>query len=127
MGNIKMAEGHHTITPYLVVEGVDKQIEFLKQVFNAQERLKIPKSEGVVAHAEVNIGDSVVMMADATEQFKITNGMLYVYVENTDESYKRALDAGATSIMEPFDEAYGARSAGVKDPFGNQWWFATLK
>jgi PhnB protein len=127
MSTIKMAEGHHTITPYLIVKGVEKQIEFLKKVFNAEERLKIPRSEGVVAHCEMQIGDSSLMMADVTSDFAQCNAMLYVYVENTDEAYQRALDAGATTIRAPFDEAYGARSAGVLDPFGNSWWFATLK
>ncbi|MDB5283299.1 MAG: hypothetical protein JWO06_2374 [Bacteroidota bacterium] len=85
------------------------------------------RSENVVAHCEVRIGDSVIMMADTTDDFATCNAMLYVYVENTDEAYQRALDAGAKGIRAPQDEEYGARSAGVLDELGNIWWMATLK
>lgn len=127
MSNLKMAEGHHTITPYLVVAGAERQIEFLQKVFNNVEIVeKMMRSEGVIAHAEIKIGDSVIMLSDATNEFRKQNAMLYVCVENTDEAYNRALKAGATSVRPPQDESYGARSGGVKDPFGNEWWFATL-
>jgi uncharacterized glyoxalase superfamily protein PhnB len=126
MSNLKMAEGHHTVTPYLIVGGAEKQIEFLQQVFNAEVTEKIMRSEGVIMHAEIKIGDSVIMLSDSTDEFRKQNAMLYVYVENTDEAYNRALKAGATSVRAPQDESYGARSGGVKDPFGNEWWFATL-
>ena len=118
-------EGHHTVTPYLVVEGVPKLIDFLKQAFGAEERLRMPRPDGTVMHAEVRIGDSIVMMGEPMGEWKPMPGMLHLYVDDTDSLYKRALQAGATSLREPSDEFYGDRAAGVRDPSGNHWWIAT--
>ena len=118
-------EGHHTVTPYLVVEGVPKLIDFLKQAFGAEERLRMPRPDGTVMHAEVRIGDSMVMMGEPMGEWKPMPGMLHLYVDDTDSLYKRALQAGATSLREPSDEFYGDRAAGVRDPSGNHWWIAT--
>lgn len=76
-------------------------------------------------NAEVRIGDSVVMVSEARSEFKPMPSSIYLYVENTDETYESALQAGGISIMEPEDEFYGDRNAGVKDPTGNHWWIAT--
>lgn len=122
-----MEEGHHTVTPYMVVRGAEELIGFLQKVLNAGVKLKMMRSEGVIMHAEIVIGDSCIMIADATPEHKQCNAMLYVYVENTDETYQRALDAGAKPVRAPQDETYGARSGGVADQFGNTLWFATLK
>ena len=118
-------DGYHTITPYLVVPGVAKFLEFLKQAFDAKEMFRSASPEGTVMHAEVRIGDSPVMMGEAMGEHKPMPSMLYLYVNDTDAWYKRALEAGATSVMEPADQFYGDRNAGVKDEWGNQWWMAT--
>lgn len=118
-------EGYHSVTPYLVVEGVPKLIDFLKAAFDAVETERVPGPDGKIGHAEVRIGDSVVMMGEAGGESKPMPAMIYLYVSDADANYKRALDAGATSLMEPADQFYGDRSAGVKDPCGNQWWIAT--
>jgi PhnB protein len=118
-------EGFHTVTPYLVVEGVPKLIDFLKQAFDAQEIMRMPRPDGVIMHAEVRIGDSSVMMGEAMGEHQPRPSCLYLYVENADATYKRALQAGATSTMEPADQFYGDRHGGVIDPVGNQWWIAT--
>jgi PhnB protein len=76
-------------------------------------------------HAELRIGDSVVMLADAAGDFKPLPCALYLYVPDADATYRRALEAGATSVMEPANQFYGDRNAGVKDPTGNQWWIGT--
>ncbi len=81
--------------------------------------------DGRVSHAEVRIGDSIVMMGEPTERTETQPAHLYVYVNDTDETYDRALKAGAVSLMEPKDQFYGDRNAGVKDAFGNVWWIAT--
>ena len=81
--------------------------------------------DGTIRHGEVVIGDSRVMLADASDQFPAVPAMLHLYVQNADSVYRRALEAGAESIMEPTDQLYGDRMAGVKDGFGNQWWIAT--
>jgi PhnB protein len=118
-------EGYHTVTPYLTVQGVPKLIEFLKQGFEAQEIDRVLRPDGSIGHAEVRIGDSVVMMGEACDEWKPMPSAMYLYVTNTDAVYERALQAGATSVMEPADQFYGDRSAGVKDPSGNHWWIAT--
>jgi len=119
-------EGFHTVTPYLVVEGAEKTIEFLQHAFGAElqgEAMKRP--DGKVMHATMKIGDSMVMLADACEQAKAAPAMLYLYMPNVDAAYQLALKAGGTSIMEPTGQFYGDRSGGVKDPAGNQWFVAT--
>jgi uncharacterized glyoxalase superfamily protein PhnB len=120
-------EGYHTITPYLIVESAAKLIDFLKQAFDAQELHRMARPDGGIMHAEVRIGDSRIMMGEATGEWKPMPGSLYVYVNDTDTVYKRALQAGATSLMEPADQFYGDRNGGVKDPVGNMWWIATHK
>ncbi len=119
--------GYHTVTPYLTVEGVAKLIEFLKKAFDAKEKERMTRPNGTIGHAEVKIGDSMVMMGDAMGEHKAMPGKIYLYVKNTDAFYKGALAAGAASTMEPQDMFWGDRNAGVKDPFGNEWWIATRK
>lgn len=119
-------DGYHTVTPYLVVDGADRLIDFLKQAFGAEEKFRMPTPDGKVAHAEVTIGDSVVMMGDAAAgEAEPTSAMIHLYVEDADASYQRALDAGATSVRELMNQFYGDRSGGVKDFAGNVWWIAT--
>jgi PhnB protein len=118
-------DGYHSITPYLVVNGAAKVIEFAKQAFDAQELMRMPGPNGTVGHAELKIGDSVVMTADASSQYQAHPTTLLLYVPDVDEVYRRALKAGGKSEREPTDQMYGDRSAGVTDPAGNQWWIAT--
>jgi PhnB protein len=118
-------EGYHTITPYLVVPGAAKLIDFLKQAFDAREIHRMNAPDGSVMHAELQIGDSRLMMGEASGQFPAMPVGLYLYVPNCDELYRRAIAAGGTSIAEPKDQFYGDRHGGVKDPAGNQWWIAT--
>ncbi len=120
-------DGYHSITPYLVVQGASKLIDFLKQAFAAQESERLTRPDGTIGHAEVRIGDSIVMMSEASGEWKPMPSAMYLYVNDTDTTYKRALQAGAVSTMEPTDQFYGDRSAGVKDLAGNQWWIATHK
>lgn len=118
-------EGFHTVTPYLIVQGASKLIDFLKQAFEAEEIYRQNMPDGTVMHAQVRMGDSMLMMSDATSQHKPMPSMIYLYVEDVDAVYNRALKAGATSLRKPTDEFYGDRSGGVKDQFGNQWWIGT--
>ena len=118
-------EGYTTITPYLIVDGAEKLIEFIETVFDGEVVMKMPSENGKIAHAEVKIGNSMLMLADSGEEWKPTQAMLHSYVENTDEVFQKALDAGATSIKEPADQFYGDRSSAVKDAFGNFWGIST--
>jgi PhnB protein len=118
-------EGYHVVTPYFVVPGAGEFIEFLKEAFGAQERERFGRPDGAIMHAEVSIGDSVIMLGDASPEFAATRSSTHLYVDDVDASYDRALQAGGESLREPQDQFYGDRSAGIKDRFGNQWWLAT--
>jgi len=125
-GNPKpIPQQYGTVTPYLIVDGVPKLIEFLKHTFDAEERERINDREGHVGHAEVRIGSSIVMMADSTAQYKPIPSQLYVYVDNVDHTYKKGLESGGISEQKPATQFYGDRTAAVKDPTGNIWWIAT--
>jgi uncharacterized glyoxalase superfamily protein PhnB len=120
--------GYHTVTPYLVVRGAAKLIEFAKKAFGAEtvgEAMKRP--DGTIMHTQIKIGDSLIMVSDASAQNQPTQSMLYIYVPNVDAVYQRAVAAGGTSMMEPMDMFYGDRSGGVKDPSGTQWFIGTHK
>jgi len=118
-------DGYHTVTPYLIVRGVTDLIRFLQQAFDAREISRTRLPDGNIMHAEVRIGDSLVMVGEAGEHTPPMPAMLHLYLEDTDTAYRRALAAGATSLREPEDQFYGDRVAGVQDAFGNQWWLAT--
>ncbi|WP_065750148.1 VOC family protein [Bradyrhizobium paxllaeri] len=119
-------EGFHTVTPYLVVDGADKVIHFMKEAFGAQPVFEpMMRPDGKVMHAEYKIGNSIVMISDSSERAQATSAMLYLYVPNVDAVYQKALKAGATSLMEPTDQFYGDRSGGVKDAAGNHWHIGT--
>jgi uncharacterized glyoxalase superfamily protein PhnB len=120
-------EGYHTVTPYLTVQGAETLLEFLQRAFDAVEQERVARADGTIGHAEVRVGDSMVMLAEARGEWKPMPSALYLYVKDTDATYRRALEAGACSLMEPADQFYGDRNAGVRDPVGNIWWIATHK
>lgn len=114
-------EGHSTVSPYLVVENVTECIEFAEQAFDAERITVHTRPDGSILHAEVRIGNSVVMMGGNAPR----PATLHVYVKDVDAVYERALQAGAGSLREPADQFYGDRNAAVKDASGNRWWIAT--
>ncbi len=118
-------DDYHAVTPFLTVDGAGKLIDFMKEAFGAQERMRMPMPDGKVAHAELTIGDSVIMVSDATPEFSAMPGSIHLYVEDCDATFKKAVAAGARSQMEPKDQFYGDRSANVTDPAGNRWSIAT--
>ena len=119
-------EGYHSVTPYLMVRGVGRLIGFLKAAFDATEVVPAMKrSDGTIAHAEYRIRDSIVMMGEPMGRFEPMPSTIHLYVSDADAVYERALRAGAASIMEPANQFYGDRSAGVRDSCGNIWWIAT--
>ena len=127
--------GFHTVTPYLIVRDAARAIDFYKQAFGATEMFRAADPEsGKVRHAEIKIGDSPIMLTDESPQFPDwqspqsrggTPVHIYLYVENADAVFKRALDAGATQLMPLEDKPYGDRSGAVTDPFGHIWYVAT--
>ena len=116
---------YHTVTPYLIVDGAERLLAFIVDVLGGTEMMRLPGPDGRLGHAEVRVGDSVLMLADVPPSGEATAAMLHLYVPDSDATYKRALAAGATSLREPTNEFYGDRISGVQDVFGNKWYFAT--
>jgi PhnB protein len=121
--------GFHSITPYLVVRGAARAIEFYKQAFGAVERFAMPAPDGKLMHAEITIGDSIVMLADEFPEYGavgpetlggVTSSLL-LYVEHVDASFQRALDAGCKVLKPLENQFWGDRMGTVTDPFGHKW------
>jgi uncharacterized glyoxalase superfamily protein PhnB len=118
-------DGYHTINTSVIVDGAQEIIDFLKKTFDAKVRFVMPGQPGKIAHAELEIGDSVVMISDATDQYPATRCRVYAYVGDVDAAYKRALAAGAKGVEKPENQFWGDRNAAVVDSKGNHWAIAT--
>jgi PhnB protein len=118
-------DGYHTVTPYLTVANSAELIEFLQKAFNATLRYQMKDDSGIVRHAEMQIGDSLVMIGQARDQWVPKPANLYLYVPDCDATYKSAIAAGGKSVLEPATQFYGDRHGGVDDSQGNTWWIAT--
>jgi PhnB protein len=125
--------GYYTVTPYLVVRGAAKAIDFYKRAFGAKEKLRMEGPDGRIAHAEIAIGDSIVMVGDEMPQMGITapqtvggtTAALFIYTKNVDDAYAKAMSAGASSEQAPMNMFWGDRYAKLVDPFGHKWSMAT--
>src|SRR6185437_4191445 len=124
---MKIPKGYQTVMPYLIVNGATKFIDFTQKVFNAveNEKMKSMRDEKTIKHSEIMIGDSIIMFADSTEEYKPLKAGLFIYVENADATFKKAIGEGATIITELTNQSYG-RTCGVKDPCGNVWWITSM-
>jgi PhnB protein len=120
-------EGFRTVTPYIVVDGAARLMDFVKAVFGATERFRVARPDGKIMHAEALIGDSIIEMADGTEQYPSRPMPIHVYVRDVDAAYARALEAGATSYYAPVDQEYGDYDCGVRDALGNNWYIGARK
>jgi PhnB protein len=126
-------DGYHAVTPYLMINEAAKAIDFYKKVFGAQELMRIPGPGGKVMHAELKIGDSIIMLADEHPEIDARSPQAYggtpvslmLYVADVDDVFKRALSAGAKEVHPLKDQFYGDRSGGISDPFGHQWTLST--
>jgi PhnB protein len=126
-------EGYHTLTPYLAVDDAAGAIEYYTKVFGAKERARMDAPEGKIGHAELQIGDSLLMLSDSFPQATTrppkelggTSASVFMYVEDVDAVVKRAIDNGATLTMEVADQFWGDRFGSVTDPFGHSWSIAT--
>lgn len=114
-----------TVSPYLIVDGASGTIDFLVRVFGATELRRFSGSAGKVVHAEVRIDDTVVMLSDGPEGGQPVPAHVHVYVPDVDAVYRRALDAGATSVQAPIKKDDADRRGGVRDAGGTTWWIAT--
>jgi PhnB protein len=126
-------KGYEGATPYLIIKGAAKGLEFYKKAFGATEIMRIPAPEGKVGHAEIKIGDAIIMLADefpemnhkSPQSLGGTPVSILVYVQDVDAFVKRAVSAGAKVVMPVENKFYGDRSGSLEDPFGHQWHFAT--
>jgi uncharacterized glyoxalase superfamily protein PhnB len=121
---MKIPDGYNQVMPYLIVPDAARFMDFLAAVFSATEKMRVMRDERFIMHAEARIGESVIMFADATDKFAPRPAGMFVYVEDADRAYNRAIEAGATAITPMADQEYG-RSGGFADPFGNTWWPTT--
>ena len=124
MSALPIPPQYNHVMPYLIVPDALGLMKFLQTVFSATEQSKHLTDDGKLMHGEVRIGESVLMISEASDQWAAQPAGLYIHHSNADEGYRTALNAGATSVMEPADQPYG-RSCGVKDPHGNTWWITT--
>lgn len=119
-------EGYSTVSPYLVADGAQQVIDFAKDTFDAVELRRYDLPDGSILHAEVRIGDTVVMIGDGGPDWPPFESFLHVYVDDVDATYERALANGGVSVQEPEQKGDDPdRRGGVKDPAGNTWWIAT--
>ncbi|TGD71779.1 VOC family protein [Mangrovimicrobium sediminis] len=128
-------DGYHSITPYLSITGAARALEFYTQAFGAQERFHMEMPDGRLGHAELQIGDSVLMLADACPEIDFPSASeiggtavgIHLYVEDVDAVFAQALQAGATELQPVADQFYGDRTGTLRDPFGHMWFLATHK
>ncbi|MFJ2937234.1 VOC family protein [Streptomyces sp. NPDC087219] len=118
-------QGYHTVTPWIISRDTVRLIDFLKRAFGAAELACLTGEDGSVQHAEVRIGDSVVMMFDARPEWPATPGFLRLYVDDADAAHRRAVAAGGTSVTEVTHLFFGDRVGRVRDPLGNLYWIQT--
>lgn len=117
-------EGYTTVTPFVIVKGAAEFIEFTKKAFDAEEITRVGE-DGAIGHAEVRIGNAIVMLFDSKKDWPPTPAFLRLYVDDCDAVYGQALQAGGVSVTKPTDVPWGDRVARVRDPFGNLWWIMT--
>jgi PhnB protein len=126
-------EGYPRVTPYLIVDGAASAIDFYTKVLGATERMRMPAPEGKIGHAEIELGDSIIMLADPSQDAGARDPqsvggspvLIHAYVEDIDATFATALEAGATSTRDPETQFYGDRSGQFEDPFGHRWSIAS--
>lgn len=118
-------EGYHTVTPWIISRDTAGVIDYMIAAFGAEELARVVGDDGAIGHAEVRVGDSIVMLFDARPHWPSTPAFLRLYVDDADETHRRAVAAGGTSVTEVTHMAWGDRVGRVRDPFGNLWWIQT--
>lgn len=134
--NQPIPPGFHTVTPHLIVRDAAKAIEFYKKAFGAEEICRMPVPDGRLMHAQLKIGNSMIMLCDefpehecglSPQSLKTAHATMHIFVEDVDKAYQRAVDAGANAVMPPMDMFWGDRYGRLVDPFGQPWSIATHK
>jgi PhnB protein len=122
---MEIPKGHQTLMPYFIVDGADRFRDFVKAVFNAAITYEDTAPDGTIGHCEARIGDSTIMFGGSGGPWKPRTSDLFIYVNDADEVYQKALNNGAATVLQPENKSYG-RSCGVTDPFGNIWWITSI-
>ncbi|MBS7233554.1 VOC family protein [Flavobacterium psychroterrae] len=122
---MNLPSGHQTIMPYLILKDASEFIEFTKKVFGAENSNKQIRDDGTIMHAEIIVNGSTIMVTEENQDWAKQTSNLFIYVTNADETYKKALENGATNLMELSDQDYG-RTCGITDSFGNVWWITSI-
>jgi uncharacterized glyoxalase superfamily protein PhnB len=125
MGKLYKPEGYASVSAYIMVDGAQQLIDFLIATFDAKVTRRFDNPDGTIMHGEVQIDDTIVMLADGGQGYPAFPVWLHVYVPDVDATYQKALAAGGVSVQEPEKKDDPDRRAGVKDPTGNTWWLAT--
>lgn len=134
--NVKaVPEGYHTVTPYLIIKGAADAIEYYRKALGAKERMRMPQPDGRIGHAELEIGDSAIMLADEFPEMNVRGPKsiggspvtIHLYVDDVDAVAKKALAAGAKEIQPVKDQFYGDRAGKFEDPYGHIWYISTHK
>jgi uncharacterized glyoxalase superfamily protein PhnB len=118
--------GYTTIAPWIVTPDTGKLLEFITTVFGGQELARVPLEDGSIGHAEIRVGDTILLAFDQRPGWPDTRSLLRVFVNDADASISRAVEAGASVITEPRTHAFGQRGGRVRDPFGNIWWISAV-
>ncbi|HSB88012.1 MAG TPA: VOC family protein [Ilumatobacteraceae bacterium] len=125
MTRVPLPFGYHSVNPYIVVDDADAFITFLVETFDGREQGREVSSAGVIEHADVIIGDSLVMISEASERYPARPCVHFVYVDDVDRVFARAVSHGASALRAPEDQPWGDRVGGIVDSFRNRWWIAT--
>lgn len=123
---MKIPNGHQVLMPYMIMDGALQFIDFIKNVFDAQITHQSTNADGTAGHCEAQIGGCTIMFSNTTNDWTSRTADMFIYVGDADETYRKALEAGASTVMPMADQPYG-RSGGVKDSFGNIWWLTSVK
>jgi len=124
--NERIPPHYQTVMPYLIINNAEKFLEFMKNVFDAKEAHKAMRDEHTIMHGEIQLDECTIMFADSTEKYQPRPAGMFIYVDDADKRFAKAIKAGATPVTEVADQPYG-RSGGVMDPFGNTWWITSAK
>lgn len=124
MKQLNIPEGYQAVMPYLILKDAAAFMQWAIAVLDATEKMRVNRDDGSIMHAELKIGDSTVMLGEASDQWTVNTAGMFVYVADVDQAYAKALARRATSVMEPATKDYG-RTSGVVDPFGNTWWITS--